>query len=111
MSNVHDDFKAQDLQLRSYTTTKIFSTTKKVKPIGKKKFATATYDLDHGALIIHIVVPIISSEKKVHLSQRAQIAYLKANEAPTKVLNKYVDFLDVFSTKLAIELSIKLVDN
>ncbi len=29
---------------------------------------------------------------------------MKANEAPTKVLNKYTDFADVFSPKLAIKL-------
>ena len=54
----------------------------------------------------------------MHPSRKAQIAYLKADEAPTKVLNKYVDFADVFSPKLAAELlehgisnyAIKLVD-
>ena len=41
----------------------------------------------------------------MHPSKRAQIAYLKADEAPTKVPNKYADFVDVFFPKLAIELS------
>ncbi len=40
----------------------------------------------------------------MHLSRRAQIAHLKADEAPTKVPNKYADFADVFSPKLATEL-------
>ncbi len=40
----------------------------------------------------------------MHPSKRAQIAHLKANEAPTKVPSEYVDFADVFSPKLAVEL-------
>ncbi len=40
----------------------------------------------------------------MHLSRRAQIAYLKADEAPTEVPNEYADFADVFSPKLAAEL-------
>ncbi len=53
-------------------------------------------------------------------SRRAQIAHLKVDEAPTKVPSKYADFVNVFSPKLAAELSehigindhtIKLVDD
>ncbi len=41
----------------------------------------------------------------MHPSRSAQIAHLKADETPTKVLSKYTDFADVFSPKLAAELS------
>ncbi len=40
----------------------------------------------------------------MHPSRRAQIAHLKADEAPIKVSSKYADFADVFSPKLAVEL-------
>ncbi len=40
----------------------------------------------------------------MHPSRRAQIAHLKADEAPTKVPSEYTDFVDVFLPKLAIEL-------
>ncbi len=40
----------------------------------------------------------------MHPSKRAQIAHLKADEAPTKVPNVYADFADIFSPKLAVEL-------
>ncbi len=40
----------------------------------------------------------------MHLSKRAQIAHLKADEASTKVPSEYADFADVFSPKLAAEL-------
>ena len=42
---------------------------------------------------------------EVHPSKRAQIAYLKVDEAPTKVSTKYANFADIFSPKLAVELS------
>ena len=57
---------------------------------------------------------------EMHPLKRAQIAYLKADKALTKILNKYVDFVDVFSLKLAAEFlehtkinyhAIKLVDD
>ncbi len=56
----------------------------------------------------------------MHPSKRAQIAYLKADEAPSKVLGEYANFANVFFPKLAIELpehtrindhAIELVDN
>ncbi len=40
----------------------------------------------------------------MHPSRKAQIAHLKADEAPTEVPSKYADFADVFSPKLAAEL-------
>ncbi len=40
----------------------------------------------------------------MHPSKKAQIAYLKANEAPTKVSSRYADFADILLLKLIIEL-------
>ncbi len=40
----------------------------------------------------------------MHLSRRAQIAHLKADEAPTKVSSEYANFADVFLPKLVTEL-------
>ncbi len=56
----------------------------------------------------------------MYWSSRAQIAHLKVDKASTGVPDKYVDFIDVFSTKFAIKLpkhtainnhAIKLVDD
>ncbi len=41
----------------------------------------------------------------MHLSRKTQIVHQKADEAPTKVPSEYADFADVFSPKLAAELS------
>ncbi len=40
----------------------------------------------------------------MHPLRRAQIVYLKADETPIKVPNEYVDFANIFSLKLAVEL-------
>ncbi len=42
---------------------------------------------------------------EVHPLRRAQIAYLKVDDAPTEIPSEYADFVDVFSPKLAAELS------
>ena len=41
----------------------------------------------------------------MHPSRRAQIAHLKADKTPTKVLNKYANFVDALLPKLAVKFS------
>ncbi len=57
---------------------------------------------------------------KMYPSRKAPIAHLKIDKVPIKVPSKYADFIDVFSSKLAAELSkhmdindhiIKLIDD
>ncbi len=40
----------------------------------------------------------------MHPSRKAQIAHLKVDKTPSEVSSKYVDFIDVFSSKLTAEL-------
>ena len=105
MSNANVDFQARDLQWRSYTTGEVLPTTRQVELIGKKEFAIATLDPEHKAFVVHVAALNVDSGDKVHSLRRAQIAHLKADEAPTKIPSEYVDFADVFSPKLAAELS------
>ncbi len=120
MSNTDIDFYAQNLQWKSYTTRDVFPITRRVKLIGKKEFVGTALDPDHEAFVIYIVVLNVDSGNKMHPSRRAQIAYLKVDEASTKVLSEYADFVDIFSPKLVAELlehteisnhAIKLVDD
>ncbi len=104
MSNADVDFQARDLQWRSYTTGEVLPTTRRVELIGKKEFTAAALDPEHEAFVVHIAALSVDSGDEVHLSRRAQIAHLKADEAPTKVPSKYADFADVFLPKLAAEL-------
>ncbi len=53
--------------------------------------------------IVYIAILNISSIKKVHPLKRAQIAYFKVNETFIKVTSRYANFVDIFSSKLAIK--------
>ncbi len=105
MSNADIDFQARDWQWRSYITGEVLPTTRQFELIGKKEFAAAALDLEHEAFVVHVAALSVDSGDEVHPSRRAQIAHLKADEAPTKVLSEYTDIADVFLPKLAIELS------
>ncbi len=95
INNAKVDFKTQDLQQRSYITTKIFSTIKKIKLIEKKEFATAVLDPNYKIFVLYVAALNISFDigDKVYPLQRAQIAYLKADKASTEIASKYVDFV------------------
>ncbi len=104
MSNADIDFQAWDLQWRSYTIEDVLPIIKRVKWIGKKVFAAAALDPGHEAFIVYIAAFSIDSGDEMHPSRRAQIAHLKADEAPTEVPSEYADFADVFLPKLATKL-------
>ena len=69
-----------------------------------KKFARIVSDLKHKIFIVYVATLSVNSGDKLHPLKTAQITYLKVNEAFTKVSNKYADFADVFSPKLAAKL-------
>ena len=77
--------------------------------MGKKEFVAAELDPEHETYIVHVgsvssVALPSSFPLDVHPSRRPQIASLIAEEAPTKVLIEYADFVDVFSSDLASKL-------
>ena len=120
MNNADVDFQARNLQWRSYTTRNVLPTTRQVELMEKKEFAAVALDPEHEAFVIHIVALSIDSSNEVHPLKKAQIAQMKANKASSKVPSEYANFADVFSPKLAAELSehtrindhaIELVDN
>ena len=88
--------------------------------IGKKEFAATALDPKYEVFVIHVVPLSVNPGDEVYPSKRAQVAYLKADKAPTIVSSKYADFANVFSPKLAAKLlkymeindhAIKLVDD
>ncbi len=104
MSNASVHFQTQDLQWRSYTIGDVLPTTRWVEVIGKKEFTVVALDPKYETFVVHVAALSVNSGDEVYPSKRAQIAYLKANEAPTKVPSKYADFTDIFLPKLAAEL-------
>ncbi len=105
MSNADVDFLARDLKWSSYITGNIFSTTKKVELIKKKKFAAAVLDPEYKIFGVYVVALSVDSIDEVYSSRRALIAHFKANKVLTKVLSKYANFADVFLSKFAADLS------
>ena len=104
MSNVNIDFQTRDFQWRSYITRNVFLITKHVQLMGKKEFAAAALNPEHKAFIVYVAARSVDLGDKMHHSKRAQIAHLKADEAPIKVPSEYTNFADIFSPKLAAEL-------
>ena len=72
--------------------------------IEKKEFAAAALEPEYKTFVVYIPTPSVDSSDEVYPLRRAQIAYLKADEALSEVPSKYADFADVFSPKLAAEL-------
>ena len=85
----------------------------------EEEFAATALDSEYKVFVVYVVTLSVDFGDEMHLSKGAQIAYLKADEAPTEVPNEYSDFADVFSPKLAAELpehgisnhSIELIDD
>ena len=79
--------------------------------MGKKKFATTSLNPEYETHVIYVVsfsstsfvIFLSSTLLNVHPFQRLQIFDVIAKEASTKVLNKYVNFADVFFPDLASE--------
>ena len=94
-------------------------TTRQVELIGKKEFAVVALNLEHKAFVVHVATLIIDPGDEVYLLRKAQITYLKVDEALTKVSREYADSSDFFSLKLAAKLpelgisdpTIELVDD
>ncbi len=80
-------------------------TIRQVELIGKNEFAVVAIDPEHEAFMVHVAAFGVNLGDEVHPSRRAQIAHLKADEAPSKVPSEYANFADIFSLKLATELS------
>ncbi len=60
--------------------------------------------MKYDAFVIHVAALSVDSGDEVHPSKKTQIAHLKADEAPTNVSSEYVDFADVFLSKLVTKL-------
>ena len=91
----------------------------------KKEFAVAALDSEYEIYVVYVksvgskALPS-SFSLDVYLLKRSQISGLIAEEAPTKVPTKYLDFVNVFFLNLAFKLfkytginnhAIKLVDS
>ena len=76
---------------------------KKVQIIDWKEFAKAALDPNKEAFVVHVAT-INAEPMIIYPARKAQIALLKADEAPVTIPVKYSDFSNVFSEKSAAEL-------
>lgn len=68
-----------------------------MKFIDKEEFVKGALDEKLYIFVLHVAaLEALLSEMSIYASEKAQIAALKQNEAPTYVLNKYSAFLDIF---------------
>lgn len=79
--------------------------------IGKKEFAIATFDPKDETFVVHIAFLRISNTSKAYSFEKTQIAFLQADETLTTVFPEYSGFVDIFSPKLATELSMSIKIN
>ena len=99
LSGTDVDFLSQELRWRTYTTNKALPTTRRVELVGKKEFAAAALNSEHGTFVVYV-----ASLNSTLLDARPHISGLIAEEASTKIFAKYSDFADVFSPDLASKL-------
>ncbi len=102
ISNADVEFaELRKVTWRSYTTAKALSTISLVELIGKREFAKAALDENSETFVVHVLA---LETITIHSSQAAQIVILQCNKASIKILAKYSNYADLFSTDLVIEL-------
>ena len=105
LNNANIQLIKTELNWSSYTTTEALLTTKRVKLIDKKEFAKTALDKEFKLFVIHIAgLEALLARMMIHFLQQASIAALKQNEALTKVSSKYLDYANIFSFDLTMEL-------
>lgn len=68
-----------------------------------KMFSTATFSLNQEFFMIYIVVFSLVSE--IHSFYIAHLVFFLADNAPTLVFFKYINFIDIFSPEFILKLS------
>lgn len=99
LSNVKINFIGWHIYWQTYTVTKILLRTRQVELIEKKEFAADSEDE-----VFEVHVASIRQDSDVHLSWKALRAWLRADDIPTSVLLKYVDFPNIFFKDLEAKL-------
>ena len=103
LSNINIWLAKKELEQKGYSTTEALSTTQRVELINKKEFAIAALDENVETFIVYVAA-LLAPMILVHFFCQAQIELLLADKAFIEVLPKYLNYTDVFSFDLAIEL-------
>ena len=111
LSSTDVDFLGQKLRWRTYNAKKALPTIRYDELVGNKEFTATALDPEHETYVVH--VGSVSSDMlpssfplklNIHPFRRPWVSGLIAKKALTKVLAKYLDFADIFSSDLASKL-------
>lgn len=101
-SNAEVSFAQKELTQRFYITSEALLTTKRIKVIDQKEFATAVLNPNKEAFIVYVVFFSLGSKVAIHLAQKAQIATLDTKKVivPPEYLNYANIFLEASGAEL-----------
>lgn len=91
-SNVKINFTNQEHKQRLFIIIKTFSTTRQVKLVRKKEFATAILNLNNEIFVVYIALAL-----EVYLFYKAHLVFLNGNKTLIFVFLKYTNFASIFS--------------
>ncbi len=89
----------------SYTTAEAIHTTSRVELIDNKEYAKVTIDENSETLVMYMSALDIA-ESSTYPSKAVQIANMWWDRAPTNIPGKYLDYANVFSLELSINLPV-----
>ena len=97
-NNTNIQFVKKKLTCRFYTNAEALPTTKQAELINKKEFAKVALDKNGETFVMHVVS--LNLAPGIHPDREAQIVFLLTKKV--KILDKYLDFTDVFLEKKAL---------
>ena len=103
LSNAEVQYDMRNLNWRIYSIAEALPKTRRVELIDKHKFARAALDEYSETFVVHVAA-LEAHELAIHPSQAPLLAALEQDKAPTEIPLEYVNYADVFSPDLAIEL-------
>ena len=103
LSNADIQFDTESFTWRSYSTAEALPTTRRVELIDKHEFAKAALDENSETFVVHVAA-LEALELAIHPFRAPMLAALQQDKAPTEIPSEYIDYADVFSPDLAMQL-------
>ena len=103
LSNADVQFDIENFTWKIYSIAEALPTTRWVEFIDKHIFVRAALDENSEIFVVHVAALEVL-ELAINPSLATILAALQQDKAPTKISSKYVDYVDVFSLDLAMEL-------
>ena len=89
--------------MRTYSTAEALSTTRRVELLDKHKFAKAALDENSETFVVHVAA-LEALELAIYPSWAPLLAALQQDKTLTEILLKYLDYADVVSPDMPMQL-------